>query len=442
MNIHSCPLPLPGALDSPSRIDRTDKRDALLRAAIDTFAARGFFNAQVADVARAAGVAAGTVYLYFRGKDDLLISIFERTMKEAIADGRKSVDGLTDPVERLREIARSHLGRLGRDRALAVVFQVELRQSTKFMERFSSTQLREYLGIIRDVIADGQARQVFRTPISPTLAAKLFFGALDEMATNWILSRRKYSLVAEADAIVDLFVGGLAQRSTVAGARGHAGSTRIRAVAVLGAGTMGAQIAAHVANAGVPVLLLDVTRDAARDGLRRAAGAQAGSVLHARTSRRSFAPAASTTTLRGIASADWIIEAVVERLDVKQALFERVDRLRAPHAIVSSNTSGIPIAAIVEGRSPAFRAHCARHALLQSAALPAAGRDHPDAGHRSGGRRAIVEFADRRLGKGVVVAKDTPNFIANHIGLFGVMQIFKAWASIRRGATRSRKSTR
>ena len=194
------------------RLERTDKRDALLRAAIDTFAARGFFNAQVADVARAAGVAAGTVYLYFRGKDDLLISIFERTMKEAIADGRRSVGALTDPVERLREIARLHLDRLGRDRALAVVFQVELRQSTKFMERFSSTQLREYLGIIRDVIADGQARQVFRSQISPTLAAKLFFGALDEMATNWILSRRKYSLAAEADAIVDLFVGGLGQR--------------------------------------------------------------------------------------------------------------------------------------------------------------------------------------------------------------------------------------
>ncbi len=200
------------AANPPPKLDRTDKRDALLRAAIDTFAARGFFNAQVADVARSAGVAAGTVYLYFRGKDDLLISIFERTMKEAIADGRRSVDALTDPVERLREIARLHLGRLGRDRALAVVFQVELRQSTKFMERFSSTQLREYLGIIRGVIADGQARGVFRAAISPTLAAKLFFGALDEMATNWILSRRKYTLASEADAIVELFVGGLAQR--------------------------------------------------------------------------------------------------------------------------------------------------------------------------------------------------------------------------------------
>jgi TetR/AcrR family fatty acid metabolism transcriptional regulator len=202
---------MPATAVPRAKHDKLDKRDALIRAAIDTFAARGFFNAQVADVARAAGVAAGTVYLYFRSKDDLLISIFERTMKEAIAEGRTSVGALTDPVDQLREIARLHLDRLGRDRRLAIVFQVELRQSTKFMERFSSTQLREYLGIIRDVIADGQARHVFKTSVNPTLAAKLFFGALDEMATNWILSRRRYSLVAEAEAIVELFVGGLAK---------------------------------------------------------------------------------------------------------------------------------------------------------------------------------------------------------------------------------------
>jgi len=192
------------------RLDRGDKRDAILRAAIDTFAARGFFNAQVADIARAAGVAAGTVYLYFRGKDDLLVSIFERTMQEAIAEGRRSIAGLEHPIERLRAIARLHLDRLGRDRSLAVVFQIELRSSTKFMERCSTTQLRDYLGIIRDAIVDGQSRGVFRSDVNPTFAAKLVFGALDEMATNWILSRRKYSLVAEADQIIDLLVGGFA----------------------------------------------------------------------------------------------------------------------------------------------------------------------------------------------------------------------------------------
>jgi TetR/AcrR family fatty acid metabolism transcriptional regulator len=205
------------------KLIKLDKREALLRAAIDTFAARGFFNAQVADVARAAGVAAGTVYLYFRSKDDLLTSIFERTMKDAIAEGRASVAAIDDPVERLRTVARLHLDRLGRDRALAVVFQVELRQSTKFMERFSATQLREYLGIIRDIVADGQARELFRRDVNPTLAAKLIFGALDEMATNWILSRRRYALAAESDAIVDFLVGGLAQRPAASGGGGRTG---------------------------------------------------------------------------------------------------------------------------------------------------------------------------------------------------------------------------
>ncbi len=121
------------------------------------FAERGYFNAQVADVARAAGVAAGTVYLYFRSKDDLLVSIFERTMRETLADGRAAVAGVDDPAERLRRFARLHLGMLGRDRNLAIVFQVELRQSVKFMERFSSTLLRDYLGQIRAAIADGPA---------------------------------------------------------------------------------------------------------------------------------------------------------------------------------------------------------------------------------------------------------------------------------------------
>jgi TetR/AcrR family fatty acid metabolism transcriptional regulator len=190
-------------LDTPG-----PKRDAILRAAIDVFAERGYFNAQVADVARVAGVAAGTVYLYFRSKDDLLISIFERGMREAIAEGEALVGDLADPRARLRRFARLHLARLGRDRNLAVVFQVELRQSTKFMERFSSTLLRDYLGLIRSAIADGQRDGIFRADIKPTVAAKMLFGALDEMATNWILSRRRYSLEADADAVVDLFING------------------------------------------------------------------------------------------------------------------------------------------------------------------------------------------------------------------------------------------
>lgn len=186
-----------------------DKRDLILKAATKVFAQNGFFNSQVADVARVAGVAAGTVYLYFEGKDDLLVSIFERSMGDVLAEGRAAIDGVEDPAARLRQIARLHLERLGRDKDLAVVFQVELRQSVKFMERLSASFLQDYLTMIRQAIADGQQAGVFRKDISATTATKIFFGALDEMATNWVLSRRKHDLRAEADAVVDLFINGV-----------------------------------------------------------------------------------------------------------------------------------------------------------------------------------------------------------------------------------------
>jgi TetR/AcrR family fatty acid metabolism transcriptional regulator len=186
-----------------------DKRDAILRAATKVFAQNGYFQSQVADVAKVAGVAAGTVYLYFKGKDDLLVSIFERSMSEVLAEGRAAIEGTADPAARLRQLAHMHLGRLGRDRDLAVVFQVELRQSVKFMERFSESFLQDYFKLIRQAIADGQQRGAFRKDLSATTATKIFFGALDEMATNWVLSRRKYDLAAEADAVVDLFLNGV-----------------------------------------------------------------------------------------------------------------------------------------------------------------------------------------------------------------------------------------
>ncbi|MBY0492699.1 MAG: TetR family transcriptional regulator [Cyanobacteria bacterium] len=186
-----------------------DKRDAILRAATKVFAHSGFFQSQVADVARVAGVAAGTVYLYFQSKDDLLVSIFERSMNEVLAEGRAAMAEVPDPAARLAELAHLHLERLGRDKDLAVVFQVELRQSVKFMERFSESFLQDYFKLIRQAIADGQQSGAFRKDISATTATKIFFGALDEMATNWVLSRRKYDLNAEADAVVDLFINGV-----------------------------------------------------------------------------------------------------------------------------------------------------------------------------------------------------------------------------------------
>ena len=202
----------------------------------------------------------------------------------------------------------------------------------------------------------------------------------------------------------------------------------IRRVAVLGAGTMGAQIAAHFANAGIPSLLLDVTPEAARDGLARAVAAKPDP-FQVSASRALVRTGGFDADLDAIASADWIVEAVVERLEIKRALFDKVEARRAPAAIVSSNTSGIPIGAIVEGRSSAFAAHALgthffnppRYLhLLEIIPTPATDPAVVD---------TVRQFADRRLGKGVVMAKDTPNFIANHLGLYGLMQIFHVWSS-------------
>jgi len=198
-----------------------DTREKILRAGIRTFARQGFFKAELADVARAARLRAGAVALHFDSKDALLVSIFDRMIGDAIDEGRTALESIADPIARLDEIARLHLARMGRDRDLAVVCQVELRQSVQFMERFSSTRLREYLGIIRDAIAAGQKGGVFRDGLKPTTAAKLFFGMLDEMATDWVLSPRRFALEAESALVVDLFVNGLASRPVVPVAHGR-----------------------------------------------------------------------------------------------------------------------------------------------------------------------------------------------------------------------------
>src|SRR6476619_5125221 len=139
-----------------------DKREAILRAAIRVFAHNGYFSSKVADIAREAGVADGTVYLYFKNKEDILHSVFDRSVDEAIAEAKKIVETINDPKEKLRHIALLHLERLGDDRDLAVVFQVELRGSTKFMEEFSAAGFAEYLSLIRTTIEEGQQAGVFR----------------------------------------------------------------------------------------------------------------------------------------------------------------------------------------------------------------------------------------------------------------------------------------
>jgi TetR/AcrR family fatty acid metabolism transcriptional regulator len=122
------------------------------------------------------------------------------------------IEKLQDPGEKLRRIAMLHLERLGADRDLAVVFQVELRGSTKFMQEFSAAGFAEYLGLLRKTVEEGQRSGVFRKDLSAKLVSKILFGALDEMATNWIISKRNYKLAPMAEVVMDVFLNGVSAK--------------------------------------------------------------------------------------------------------------------------------------------------------------------------------------------------------------------------------------
>lgn len=185
-----------------------DKYESILLAAIRVFARNGFFSAKVADVAREAKVADGTVYLYFRNKEDLLVSIFNYTLDEAIALAELEIKGLTDPAEKIERLAKLYLKLMGNDRNLAIVFQVELRQ-LKFMEQFSTTKLTQFLDFISAAIREGQAAGVLRAEVDPKIATHTLYGALEETVTQWILSGSESELTEASKPLVDLFLNGV-----------------------------------------------------------------------------------------------------------------------------------------------------------------------------------------------------------------------------------------
>ena len=204
--------------------------------------------------------------------------------------------------------------------------------------------------------------------------------------------------------------------------------THFRSAAVLGAGTMGAQIAAHLANAGVPVLLLDLDAQTAAAGLERARALKPDPFF-TRATRRLVATGGFDADLPRLAACDWIVEAVVERLDAKRELLAQVETHCRADAVVSSNTSGIPLTLIAEGRSPEFRGRwLGTHFFNPPRYLPLL-EVIPTAATDPAVTDAVSRFADRALGKGVVIAKDTPGFIANRIGLYGVAQTLELLTS-------------
>lgn len=187
-----------------------DKRSRILKAAVKVFADKGFYNTRVAEIAKKAGVADGTIYLYFKSKDEILIHIFEEEMQHFIEEIRQAVDSETETIARLRTFVKTHLAFVKRNPKLAHVFQLELRQSHKFIKEYTGSKVREYLDIIGELVEAGQRDGTLRPDVHPSLVKRALFGALDEISTHWVLSKNgKYDLAATAEQIGDIFVRGL-----------------------------------------------------------------------------------------------------------------------------------------------------------------------------------------------------------------------------------------
>ncbi|MGA7616370.1 MAG: TetR/AcrR family transcriptional regulator [Thermoanaerobaculia bacterium] len=187
----------------------TGKRERILRAAIDVFARSGYASAKVANIAKTAGVADGTIYLYFQGKEDLLITIFREQSRGFLETLSHELQGVEDPREQLRIAIRVHLESFARDRALAIVFQVELRHSRKFVSQLSHEEVAEYISVIRRILEDGQKRGAFRKDWHPQVVAKCVFGMLDEMVTSWILSEKGFELLEQVEPLTSFALRGI-----------------------------------------------------------------------------------------------------------------------------------------------------------------------------------------------------------------------------------------
>ncbi|MCZ7583293.1 MAG: TetR family transcriptional regulator [Deltaproteobacteria bacterium] len=192
------------------RSNGKEKHERILKAAIKVFAKHGFHNSKISQIAKEAGVADGTIYLYFRNKDDILIRLFEEKMEAAIADFNNVLSTVSDPVEKLRTFIGHYVGYMEKERALAEVISVELRQSNKFMKEYVPVKFGEFLKILSGIIIEGKDKGVFRQEIRPGIAKRAIFGALDEMALYWVLTPKpKYAPPKIAETLTLMFMEGL-----------------------------------------------------------------------------------------------------------------------------------------------------------------------------------------------------------------------------------------
>jgi TetR/AcrR family fatty acid metabolism transcriptional regulator len=190
-----------------------NKHAKIIAAATKVFAKKGFFNARISDIAKEAKVADGTIYLYFNNKIDILLSVFEEEIGSIISQTRKLLEEEQDPRKKLEIFIIKHLTTMKKNKNLAEVIQIELRQTTKLIKEYRNTTFNEYIDIIAEIIIQGQQENIFRKDILPNIAKRSLFGALDEVSRVWNTSlETNYSIEEAGCQMIKLFIAGILEQ--------------------------------------------------------------------------------------------------------------------------------------------------------------------------------------------------------------------------------------
>lgn len=185
------------------------KYQQIIEAAVKVIAKNGYHGSQVSKIAKEAGVADGTIYLYFKNKEDVLVSVFKEKMGQFIEQIAKATAAQPDAERKLKVLIDMHFSQLEQNPDMAIVTQLELRQSDLSLRMQINNVLKAYLNVIDQVIAEGIEEKRFRDDINPTLIRQMIFGTLDEVVTSWVMNDRKYDLTSQAEAVHDFLINGL-----------------------------------------------------------------------------------------------------------------------------------------------------------------------------------------------------------------------------------------
>jgi TetR/AcrR family fatty acid metabolism transcriptional regulator len=187
-----------------------DKHSKIIRAATKVFAKKGFFNARISDIAKEAKVADGTIYLYFNNKYDMLLSVFEEKIGKLVEQIITQIENEDDPRRMLEIFIENHLREMKKNKNLAEVIQIELRQTNKIIKDYRNNKFSEYLNIISMIIKKGQKEKVFRQDILPGIAKRAIFGALDEIARIWNINiDSEYNIEETEKQVTKIFLVGI-----------------------------------------------------------------------------------------------------------------------------------------------------------------------------------------------------------------------------------------